>query len=117
MFSNPIEISMIRGEGVGDYYREGNIRRNMDQQHETPNDLENISVELTQTDILKEVILDNPITEILPINSQVYNNDYDDDAQGDVNLTDINQVNANVFVHEGGEMISLALNSNFWHPA
>lgn len=88
----------------------------MDQQHETPNDLENISVELTQTDILKEVILDNPITEILPINSQVYNNDYDDDAQGDVNLTDINQVNANVFVHEGGEMISLALNSNFGIP-
>lgn len=88
----------------------------MSQQHETPNDLENIVDEPTQTDILKEVILDNPITEILPINSQVYNNDYDDDAQGDVDLTDINQVNANVFVHEGGEMISLALNSGFGIP-
>ena len=88
----------------------------MDQQHETPNDLENIVDEPTQTDILKEVILDNLTTETLPTNSQVYNNDDNDDAQGYVNLTDINQVNANVFVHEGGEMISLALNSNFGIP-
>lgn len=73
----------------------------------TPKDDGNILDETNETDILKEVILDNPTTGILLPNSQVYNNDDNDVAQCDVNLTDINQVNANAFVHEGREMISL----------
>jgi hypothetical protein len=74
---------------------------NSSTQPQTPKKTENILDEPKQTEILKEVILDNPTT---------------DNDQDDVDLTDINQVNANAFVHEGGEMISLALNSAYSIP-